>query len=276
MPTTYAHQYFGSKVRAQLSHELRTRIEPYENLYDLGLQGPDLLFYYRPFQKNPVSKKGHEIHQQPARLFFEAACNALPRVEDQEAASVYLLGFLCHFLLDSACHPLVNQVEEERKVQHNTIEKELDRMLMLKDGKDPLRYYPGSVLHLEAGDEAVIAAFYPEITAGQIRYACRSMKRILYAIVTPGLFQYRMTLLLIRSLGKEKSFGSLLMARIPVPACKESSAVLVSRLEESVLPAADLVEEWYQILTETRRTGGLDDPFWGHSRLAERLASNFG
>lgn len=276
MPTTYAHQYFGTKVSEQLSTSLQNLISHHQNLFDLGLQGPDLLFYYHPFQKNSVSHKGHKIHQQPARQFLEAACRVLPAMKDPRAAQIYLLGFLCHFLLDNACHPLVNQVEEERKVPHNTIEKELDRMLMQRDGLDPLRYQPGSVMHLEAGDEAVIAAFYSEITDGQIQEAYHSMKRVLSAIVTPGWFRYQMTMLMIRSLGKEESFGSLLMARAPVTACRESSDVLVKRLDEFVQPAAVFVEEWNQILESTIRYGCADDPFWGHSRLTDRLASNFG
>ena len=56
------------------------------------------------------------------------------------ALMAYLLGFGCHYILDSTCHPYVNQVAAEGKVSHTLFEKEFDRMLMYETGKDPLRF----------------------------------------------------------------------------------------------------------------------------------------
>ena len=47
MPSTYAHRRFGADVLVQLPRELREKITPYRPLYDMGLHGPDLMFYYR-------------------------------------------------------------------------------------------------------------------------------------------------------------------------------------------------------------------------------------
>ena len=46
MPSTYAHRRFGADVLVQLPRELREKITPYRPLYDMGLHGPDLMFYY--------------------------------------------------------------------------------------------------------------------------------------------------------------------------------------------------------------------------------------
>ena len=53
MPSTYAHRRFGADVLVQLPRELREKITPYRPLYDMGLHGPDLMFYYRALQSNP-------------------------------------------------------------------------------------------------------------------------------------------------------------------------------------------------------------------------------
>ena len=58
MPSTYAHRRFGADVLVQLPRELREKIAPYRPLYDMGLHGPDLMFYYRALQSNPVNRLG--------------------------------------------------------------------------------------------------------------------------------------------------------------------------------------------------------------------------
>ena len=65
MPSTYAHRRFGADVLVQLPRELREKITPYRPLYDMGLHGPDLMFYYRALQSNPVNRLGNAMHEQP-------------------------------------------------------------------------------------------------------------------------------------------------------------------------------------------------------------------
>ena len=79
MPSTYAHRRFGADVLVQLPRELREKITPYRPLYDMGLHGPDLMFYYRALQSNPVNRLGNAMHEQPGRVFPEA--DGFARVE---------------------------------------------------------------------------------------------------------------------------------------------------------------------------------------------------
>ena len=75
------------------------------------------------------------MHGEKAREFFEKGM-ARVRKEKNPALMAYMLGFGCHYVLDSTCHPYVNQVAKEGKVSHTLLEKELDRMLMYETGKD--------------------------------------------------------------------------------------------------------------------------------------------
>ena len=52
MPASYAHYRFGQQVFKQLPVELQQQISPYMDLYQIGLHGPDLLFYYHPLIPN--------------------------------------------------------------------------------------------------------------------------------------------------------------------------------------------------------------------------------
>ena len=45
------------------------------------------------------------MHKEKARAFFIQGMSQVRETKDQ-ALLAYLLGFGCHYLLDSACHPL--------------------------------------------------------------------------------------------------------------------------------------------------------------------------
>ena len=109
MPTTYAHDLFGQKVYRQLPNQVKKIIRKNGELYRIGLHGPDIFFYYFIF-KNHVSSVGYRMHKEKARAFF-AQGMAQVRETGDEALLAYLLGFGCHYLLDSSCHPFVNEID---------------------------------------------------------------------------------------------------------------------------------------------------------------------
>ena len=135
MPSTYAHRRFGADVLERLPAELQEKIAPYRELYDIGLHGPDLLFYYHAAKSTPVSALGNAMHEQPGAVFFERARGVVNKAKNRDAALAYALGFLCHFALDSTCHPRVEQDVRDSGVSHCEIETEFDNMLLRRDGK---------------------------------------------------------------------------------------------------------------------------------------------
>ena len=48
MPSTYAHYRMGQEVIKQVSAPAHDIIMKHKQLYDIGLHGPDILFYYHP------------------------------------------------------------------------------------------------------------------------------------------------------------------------------------------------------------------------------------
>ena len=73
MPSTYAHRRFGADVLQQLPAALQDQIGKNRALFDVGLHGPDLLFYYHAAKSNTVSALGNAMHEQPGRVFFTRA-----------------------------------------------------------------------------------------------------------------------------------------------------------------------------------------------------------
>ena len=116
MPSTYAHRRFGTNVLEHLPDELRAQLEQNRELYDIGLHGPDLLFYYHAAKSNPVGALGNAMHEEPGRVFFDRARRVVHCEADRDAALAYALGFVCHFALDSTCHPYVERFTRESGV----------------------------------------------------------------------------------------------------------------------------------------------------------------
>lgn len=62
MPAIYAHDRFGEKVAKKLGGELKRFVFEYYPQFEIGLQGPDIFFFYRPYTKNRVVKYGNQSH----------------------------------------------------------------------------------------------------------------------------------------------------------------------------------------------------------------------
>ena len=105
MPSTYAHRRFGANVLDHLPAPLREKLEAHRELYDIGLHGPDLLFYYHAEKSTTVAALGNAMHDEPGRTFFDRARRVVHEEADREAALAYALGFVCHFAQNGTQSP---------------------------------------------------------------------------------------------------------------------------------------------------------------------------
>lgn len=166
MPAAYAHYRFGSRALAKLPDQAAELIRRNRQMYDLGLQGPDFLFYYNPFAANRLGALGSELHRYTGRSFFTRAARGL-KLRPDEKTEAYLLGVLGHFALDSRCHPFIN-THSGPGHSHIALESELDRRLLAEDGK-PFHFNVFHHIKLEGrGDAGRIASVYPGLTAAQV------------------------------------------------------------------------------------------------------------
>ena len=139
MPSTYAHYRMGQQVRSMLDGNEKKIVEKYPQLYLIGLHGPDILFYYKPLKSNSINSIGYELHKHSGKEFFERARKVISEKKDREPYLAYTYGVLNHFALDVSCHGYIDEKIAASGISHTEIEVEFDRMLMLTDGKDPLR-----------------------------------------------------------------------------------------------------------------------------------------
>lgn len=167
MPANYAHRVFGATVLSALSPSVTKRLEDHLPLFQMGLHGPDLLFYYMPVFSTPLGKLGYSLHSHTGREVISTMLDAIPSLpeEQQDAALSYTMGFICHYLLDSACHPYVEQLVKAGKASHCVIEGEFELWLIVRDEKDPLGESPVSHLEgLDSEDFDVIAPLFAALS----------------------------------------------------------------------------------------------------------------
>ena len=254
MPSTYAHYRLGKEVIQRLDPDLRAIAEGHRQLYDIGLHGPDILFYYDALHRNPTSQIGFDMHGFPARDFFGPARDIVSKTDDRDAAEAYLMGFVCHFALDSTCHPYIEDYINDRGVAHTKIEGEFDRMLLVKDGRDPVRQ--SLVPHIRPSTEnaEVISEFFPDVSAEQMRKALEDMIRYNGLLVCPGRLKRWMVVRALRKSGNYDDMIGLVLNTEGDSRCDDSNARLTELYDESVDLSVELIRDLHAYLIDKKDT----------------------
>lgn len=185
MPSHYTHYRFGREVFPGLPPKVKRSVQRFRRLFDVGLQGPDLFFYYNILMSTPVGDLGNQFHAMPGNEFFAMVCRRY-RQDPSEGALAYLYGLLGHYCLDSTCHPFVNSVTEAGDIGHVALETEFDRYLLALDGEPSPHTYDNSPhLRLTKGECATVSEFYPSATPGNIRFAASNMAGLIKWLSSP-------------------------------------------------------------------------------------------
>ena len=185
MPTTYTHQRFGSDCLAALPEDMRRAAESHRGLFNTGTHGPDIFFYYRPVCPNSVTRYGSALHRKSAKQIFNRALGPWHAYGDRETMLAYLLGFLTHFALDSACHGYVNSAGPALGVSHNRLEAVYDACLMLRDGRTPTEVMRGEALEPTEANAEVISRFF-DVPERKVLSALRGQVGIMRLLCSPG------------------------------------------------------------------------------------------
>ena len=217
MPSVYAHYRFGTQRLPEMPGDARRTIQRFRQLFDMGLHGPDIFFYSNPILRSGANFLGVKYHEQTGEEFFTRVCRSL-RLMPSEAASAYLYGVLCHYCLDTVCHPYVLEVAAKGEVTHAQLETEFERLLRERDGKKPACSYDMSAhIQLTPGECETVARFYPPASANQIKDSVKSMARFTKLFATPEGVGRTVVEKGIRTAGK--SYIGMFMTEKPLPLC---------------------------------------------------------
>lgn len=201
MPAIITHDTFGRDAYARL-YEIIGESNDECNAFLLGNQGPDVLFYG---SVNPLARAsrglGTQMHRERTsellRAFVEAA-NLSPAIDPAsqlgtthtrlvrenvgatpfDIAWSYVLGFVCHYALDSTVHPFVYAQQTALCTAgepgldescghevHATIESELDELVLSVKRKETIASFDPSERILRANDYVldIVSTLHAEV-----------------------------------------------------------------------------------------------------------------
>lgn len=175
MPANYALHRFGDRALSCLPDHQQRPIRRFRRLYNGGLHGADLFFYFRPMMPGPVGELYHTYHSMSGREFFGQAVELLKQ-NPSEGGMACLYGMLANYCLSTRLTPLFREAMAQENLSRTELEVELDRYLLCQDGKMPAHLEDvSSYTHLTRGECVTLAGFYPPATAANVFAAYQGM-----------------------------------------------------------------------------------------------------
>ncbi len=112
MPDIITHYIFGLDTAHNIKNApLYPILKEYRDLFLIGLQGPDPIYYHHLRKKDNKAYIASKMHTEKTGDFL---VSALCQIKKYEPDSIefcqglsYLSGFICHYILDSMAHPYI-------------------------------------------------------------------------------------------------------------------------------------------------------------------------
>lgn len=138
MPNYVAHELFGARVKNKLSESLRNAVEEEPVAFRCGLYGPDPLLFF-PGGLG-LSRLLHGNWKEQSGLAMQHCLQ-----EGNQGQQSFAAGYLCHLLLDDACHQKIYALMREQGLSHRILEIGLDLRILTDLGKErfPTPSVPG-------------------------------------------------------------------------------------------------------------------------------------
>lgn len=257
MPSTYAHYRMGQQIVNRVPKWKKNLIEKNKELFDIGLHGPDILFYYKPLKSNPVNRIGYGMHEHAGREFFEYAAEVIRKKDHDTRYLAYVYGFICHFALDTTCHGYIDEKIAESGVSHTEIEVEFDRSLMLEDGYDPIRHKLTGHIAPSEENAKVISAFFKGTDPTEVKDALKGMIQYNNLLIAPSRLKRELIYALLRISGNYKEMHGLLVNFHANPDCEDSTRKLHQLYDVALERAVDLIDEYDKYLVGEQRLNPL-------------------
>ena len=256
MPALYAHLRFGEEVAKLLPTPYKQLIQAYPEAFALGTQGPDVLFYHKPLKTNEIKARGTLLHTWSGEKFFLAqGAKLLANTPDGNAEDIlttngalaaYTCGFLCHFTLDTNCHPYID-AHSTQAVTHGKIESEFDKHV-LRLNNMPTRGYNVSTPIADRNGVKEAVAKTVEVDESAVALCIETMHKINGMFSKKCEFFHIVIHAILKIIKMDKKFGDMFLHKKDDPLCVETNAELMKRFNGAVLQAAMIIPQYFENL----------------------------
>lgn len=234
MPGLIAHYLFGQKVLEKYPENINQIILKNKYLFDIGLLGPDILFYYKPIKRNKVTKYARYLHHLKGKEVFEHALKSLENVENKEAYLSYILGFICHFTFDSNAHGYIQKKIKTDKINHHTIEWEFERYLMNNNNINAKKNERVKWININENDSKIISKFYEGTTKKEIYHSVNSIHFYDDFLLGSKIWKRLFVSFALHISGNYKSKNKLRMKQKPITKCFDSNLRLEKIMNKAI------------------------------------------
>lgn len=172
MPGFTTHYLFGVDAYKRITLDsIRRNLHRNHGAFALGLQGPDIFFYYLPSYFLHKQNLGALAHDKDTGAFFSYLLQSRSLFEGKPrslaVADAYINGFIGHYTLDCIMHPYVYAFTNYHPVnppknyeyfgQHAYFETELDKdLLWIKKRMYPSQFHQNATIHLNPFQRKII------------------------------------------------------------------------------------------------------------------------
>ena len=267
MPSTYAHYRMGQEVARLVPNQMKEVIYKNQELFEIGLHGPDILFYYKPLISNKVNQIGYGMHEHPGRKFFAHAAEVIQENNGNDAYLAYVYGFICHFALDVTCHGYIDEKIAASGISHAEIEVEFDRELMIQDGLNPIVHKLTEHIVPSQENAEVIYPFFEGTEAQQVKKALEGMIFHNNLLIAPSKVKRQFVYALLMVSGNYKEMHGLMVNFTKNPKCKDSTEKLLKLYETAKERAVKLISEYGQFLSGEKELDSIYDITFAGKKL---------
>lgn len=244
MPSIYAHYRMGRDVLSKLPDEIKSKIDREIGLFNMGLHGPDLLFYYRPLEINRINRTGYALHRRSGEYFFAHAAKVVRSHYFSDGYFAYACGLICHFALDRQCHGSIPEIISRYRISHQEIEMTFDRTLLMGDGFDPAVRALTEHIRPDHRSARIISAFYPDVKAGHILKAMKSIRLCNKLLLAPARAKRRVAGTLLEMTGDDRYMRSFMTDKRKSSRRRDASGELYRCYADAVKDAVTLISEF--------------------------------
>lgn len=248
MPALYAHNRFGQDIFSMLNGDIEEIIRNHYTQFRIGLQGPDIFFFYKPWKKNNVEKYGYHLHDISAKSFFEKAAETIKEKGRNSREYAYVLGFICHFTLDSECHPYVNKMVKTTGISHSRIESEFEKNLLKKDQRNPFQYPLDVLIPTDVATIHAIHNVCTNIKTIEIKECLMTYKRVKKILYTPTKTKQSIIKNMMRVAGIYKKYAGLMHDFKDEEKCVETNHILNQNYQNALSVAIDLIHNFDEVV----------------------------
>lgn len=152
MPGYITHNFFGEQEYKKLNSSfVKDAIKKNRTVFNLGLQGPDIFFYFPAYFLINKKNLGSIMHTRKTGEYMSRMVEFVMNLDDEEEkriATAYLTGFLGHYTLDRTCHPYIywktDKMNEAKDyhAKHVALETDIDFIMCTKKFKKKVSEFP--------------------------------------------------------------------------------------------------------------------------------------